>query len=129
MDKADRTRYKTLANDAIIATFGYNNRESRLATSLEACLDELETIATDCEHCKTCTYHGDFEDDSIDVDVSELLRIHGELKKSVAELKDLHGKFGNAIAESDIDNLVEELASQIEETQGRVDELEAEVLS
>lgn len=127
MDRSERQRLKTLANDAVIATFGLDDQHAQLATALETCVDELQFIATGCDHCQYCDIHGEVEDDSIDVDVNELLRIHGELKKQVQSFKDLHVKFAGAVAESDIDNLVEELASQIEETEGYVDEIEAEV--
>lgn len=44
MDKVERQRLKTLANEAIIATYGYDNRESQLAEGLEQALDELGTL-------------------------------------------------------------------------------------
>lgn len=53
MDKAERIRLKTLANDAVIATYGYDTRESRLAEALERCVDELERMGTR-PHCATC---------------------------------------------------------------------------
>lgn len=46
MDHAERQRLKQLANDSIIATFGQETNEARLAQALEQCVDELE-------------YHGD----------------------------------------------------------------------
>lgn len=128
MDKSERQRLKQLANDSIIATYGYDTNESRLAVALESAVEEFECIATDCDHCKFCDIHGEVEDDEIQVDVSEVVRIHGELKKCIQTFKDLHVKFAGAVAESDVDDLVEELASQIEETESYVDELEAEVL-
>jgi hypothetical protein len=57
MDKVERTRLKTLANDAVIATFGYDNRESRLAEALERCVDELDRLDT-TPHCSTCHCDG-----------------------------------------------------------------------
>lgn len=115
MDNVQLTKWKQLANDAVIATYGYDSRESRLAEALERATETLSEMSNDC-------------DDSLDVDVNEVLRIHGELKKQVASLKDLHVKFAGAVAESDVDDLVEELASQVEEIEGYVDELEAEVI-
>ena len=50
MDQAERTRLKTLANDAVIATFGYDSRESRLAEALERCVDELDRL----NRCPVC---------------------------------------------------------------------------
>jgi hypothetical protein len=124
MDIAERTRLKTLANDAVIATFGVDGRESRLATALESAVEELAHIATECDHCKYCDVHGEVEDDEIPVDANEIIRIHGELKKQLQVFKDLHVKLSAAVAESDIDDLVDELASQIEEAEGYLDELE-----
>lgn len=128
MDHAERQRLKQLANDSIIATFGYDTNEARLAQALEGAVEEFQFIATECDHCKFCDIHGEVEDDEIQVDAGEIQHIHGELKKQVQAFKDLHVKFSGAVAESDVDDLVEELASQIEETEGYVDELEAELL-
>lgn len=66
MDHHERQRLKQLANDSIIATFGQDSRESRLAEALEKCIEELELIATDCEHCRLCGIHGDCDLDDID---------------------------------------------------------------
>lgn len=52
MDKSERVRLKQLANEAIIATFGYDNRESQLAEGLEKVIDELEDSSP--PHCPTC---------------------------------------------------------------------------
>lgn len=62
MDKAERTRLKTLANDAVIATFGTDSQESRLAEALERCVDELEDIGDKCYVCSFCDNHGDHWD-------------------------------------------------------------------
>lgn len=128
VDSSERARYKQLANDSIIATFGRDDNEARLAQALEQCVDELEYIATECDQCKYCDVHGEVEDDTIAVDVNEVLRIHGELKKQVQAFKDLHVKLSGAVAESDVDDCVEELESQIVEVEDWVSELEAEVL-
>jgi hypothetical protein len=53
VDKAERTRLKALANDAVIATFGSDNRESQLAVALERCVDELDR-QEQSPHCSTC---------------------------------------------------------------------------
>lgn len=42
MDKGERQRLKTLANEAIIATFGNDSREQRLAEGLEQCVEVLD---------------------------------------------------------------------------------------
>lgn len=130
MDKAERTRLKTLANDAVIATFGYDNRESRLAEALERCVDELEDANDRCPTCSVCTDHGNHVDESIKVDVNEVLRIHRELKKQVQALKDYHVKLVERLAELEIpdDGLADELAEIVEEAEGDLNELEAEVL-
>jgi uncharacterized protein Yka (UPF0111/DUF47 family) len=128
MEKAERTRYKHLANDAVVATFGEDSDASRLAQALEACVDELEFIADECDCCKTCPAHGDHTDEMLPIDADEILRIHGEMKKSIATFKDLHVKFAGALTEREVDDLVEKLASEIEEVESCVDELEAEVL-
>src|SRR5689334_16571475 len=96
MDRTERIRLKRLANDAVIATFGYDSRESQLAVALEDSVEELEFIAEECDHCKYCTTHGEVEDDEIPVDVNEIVRVHGQLKKQAAALKELHGKFDDA---------------------------------
>lgn len=52
MDKAERQRLKTLANEAIIATYGHDNRESQLAEGLEKAIEELDSDSP--PHCATC---------------------------------------------------------------------------
>lgn len=128
MDSGTLNKWKQLANDSIIASFGRDDNEARLATALENCLDELDYIADECEHCKTCPTHGGHEDDSIPIDANEIIRIHGELKKQVQAFKNLHVEFTSAVAEGDIEDLIEKLVSQIEEMENCVDELEAETL-
>lgn len=128
MDNAELTRWKTLANDAVIATFGRDSREQQLAEALEQAVEELAYIGDECDHCKYCDTHGSVEDDEIVVDVNEILRIHGELKKQLQAFKDLHGKFDDCEEVTDIPDLVNELALQVEELEDDVDELEAEVL-
>ena len=53
MDKSDRARYKQLANDSIIATYGRDDNEARLAQALEDALDQIDFM---CKrpHCATC---------------------------------------------------------------------------
>lgn len=60
MDKSERQRLKQLANDAIIATFGYDNLASQLTTALEKCVDELELYGQrdECAACDQCEVHG-----------------------------------------------------------------------
>jgi hypothetical protein len=55
MNKAERTRLKQLANDAIIASFGSETTTSRLAEALEKCVDELGRL----DKCPIC---GDSEE-------------------------------------------------------------------
>lgn len=54
MDKVERQRLKQLANDSIIATFGEESPESRLAEALERCVDELDRL-DQSPHCSTCS--------------------------------------------------------------------------
>lgn len=133
MDCSERQRLKQLANDAIIATFGLDNQESRLAAGLETTVEELEHITTECDHCKYCDVHGEVEDDEIPVDANEIIRIHGELKKQMQAFKDYHVRLSDDLAEWEATgeigtNLSENLAEIIEETESYIDELEAEVL-
>lgn len=44
MDKPTRQRLKTLVNEAIIATFGNDSREQRLAEALEQAIDHIEYL-------------------------------------------------------------------------------------
>lgn len=54
MDQSERAKYKQLANDSIIATFGRGDtREQRLAEALEAVLNELDRLDQK-PHCATC---------------------------------------------------------------------------
>lgn len=129
MDASKRARYKQLANDSIIAVFGSDSTEQRLAEGLELAVDELEYIAEECDHCKTCETHGSVDDDSVPVDASEILRIHGELKKQLKALKGYHVSLSEKLDEwADTERFTEPLAEIIEETEGYIDELEAEVL-
>lgn len=125
MDKTERQRHKTLANDAIIRTFGVEGDEAQLATALETCVDELGDIATECEHCKTCQSHGDFVDDSIPIDASEVMGVHRSLTASLKSLNDFHKRLFELLPESQLPN---ELAEIIEETESQIDELEACVI-
>ena len=122
MDEAERLKLKSLANDAIIASFGYDNDLSRLAQGLERCVDNLSYIAWECDHCKYCDVHGEVEDDEIPVDANEVIRIHGELKKQVQALRDFHVRLCRGIAEdwtgANPNQLTDPLAEIIEETEG-----------
>lgn len=53
MDKSERQRLKTLANEGIIATYGENSLKSWLAEALEKCVEELERLDNE-PHCPTC---------------------------------------------------------------------------
>lgn len=56
MEKAERQRLKQLANDSIIATFGEDTSESKLAEALEKCVEELDDMAQ-CSYCDPCDKH------------------------------------------------------------------------
>jgi dissimilatory sulfite reductase (desulfoviridin) alpha/beta subunit len=129
VDRADRIRLKQLANDAVIENFGNDCPEARLAEALEQTIEELVFIAEECDHCKHCNTHGEVEDDEIPVDASEIIRICGELKKQIQAFKDYHVKLTEKLDEwADTERFTEPLAEIIEETQGYIDGLEAEVL-
>lgn len=55
MDKSERARYKQLANDSIIATYGSGGREQQLAEALEKAMDHIEYLRAEyrpiCEDC------------------------------------------------------------------------------
>ena len=68
MDNGERAKYKQLANDSIIATFGRDDNEARLAQALEKCVDELEDMQAECPTCSYCDNHGDYEYDDDDDD-------------------------------------------------------------
>lgn len=130
MDKGQRQRYKTLANDAIIASLGYDSQLSRLATALETCVDWIDDIATECEHCKTCEYHGDFTDDSIPIDAGEVMGVHREMTASLKSLNDFHKKLSDQLAEDFADSsLPNELAEIIEEIEQQADDLQGCVVT
>lgn len=127
MSPETRARYKQLANDSIIATFGRDDNEARLAQALEKCVDELDNANDKCPTCSRCENHGDHGDE-FTIDVNEIIRVHGELKKRLAALKELHGEFDDVDEVTDIPDMVSKLGMQIEEFESEVDELEAEVL-
>lgn len=128
MNKADRTPYRQLANDAVIATFGESGLTAQLAEALEKCVDELDDANEKCPTCSVCENHGDLEDESIDVDADEIFSIHGELKKQVQALKDYHVKLSGELADwADPAQLTEPLAEIIEEIESEIDDLEVQV--
>lgn len=110
MDASERNKLRQLANDALIASLGSDSMEQRLAEGLERCVDDLAYITEQCDHCKYCDIHGEVEDDSIAVDVVELIRIQKALKESAGAFHRLYAT-----------EATEELVSM-------VDELEAEIL-
>jgi hypothetical protein len=81
MDKAERLRYKTLANDAVIATFGQDGLTARLATALERCVNMLE-------------YHGDcngsqsqLEPEGAIPNLDTVQAIHKQLEERLKEIE------------------------------------------
>jgi hypothetical protein len=73
MDRTERERYKRLANESIIETFGTECPEQRLAEALERCVDELEDANSKCPTCSVCENHGDYE-----VNMDYLTCVEGE---------------------------------------------------
>lgn len=70
MDKVDRARYRQLANDAIIATFGSESREQKLAEALEQAINQLDYICGEwrptCDECGALsTYDEEREDGAV----------------------------------------------------------------
>lgn len=61
VDSGERARYKQLANDSIIATFGRDDNEARLAQALEKCLEWIGDMASNCSTCSWCPDHGNRE--------------------------------------------------------------------
>lgn len=57
MDKVDRTRYRQLANDAVIATFGTESREQKLAEALEQAVNHIEYLRTEWRPICDCGQH------------------------------------------------------------------------
>ena len=66
MDNETLTRWKLLANDAVIATFGQLTREQQLAEALERAVDELTEVSNTCRVCSYCDNHGNNEADIMD---------------------------------------------------------------
>lgn len=96
MDHAERQRLKQLANDSIIATFGQETNEARLAQALERCVDVLE-------------YHGDCngpqpEPEGAILNLDTVQAIYEQLKERLTELEKVM-----TTADDMIDNLRETL--------------------
>jgi len=130
LDKAERTRLKQLANDAVIATFGSDSRESQLAVALERCVDELDERDDRCLICSVCEDHGDHESDKLEVDAGEVLGVHSELVKRLVALKAYHVKLvGEVAGDGPLnESLAEDLAELIEDLESDVDDLESKVI-
>lgn len=133
MDNVTLNRWKQLANDAVIATFGQDSREAQLATVLEQVVDELDETSNRCPTCSVCEDHGNSDGQGIVVDVDKVLSIQKRLKNQTKTLKDYHVRLATDLAEWETTGelgtgLTEDLAEIIEETDNCVDELEAEVL-
>lgn len=129
MDKAERQRLKQLANDSVIATFGQDTNEAKLAQALEQSIEELGFIAEECEHCKLCPCHGDRSDEPLPVDASEVLDVHAELKKLLQQFKDYHVRLSGDLAEWETSGelglrLPEDLAAIVEDMENELNELE-----
>lgn len=90
-------------------------------------MEWIEETSAKCDTCSKCENHGDHGDE-FTVDVNEIIRIHGELKKRLETFKGLHGEFDDAVAESDIEDCVTSLALLVEGFEDELNELEAEVL-
>lgn len=96
MDQTERQRLKQLANDSIIATFGQETNEARLAQALERCIDVLE-------------YHGDCngpqpEPEGAILNLDTVQAIYEQLKERLTEFEKV-----TTTADDMIDNLRETL--------------------
>lgn len=107
MDKSERQRLKTLANDAVIAEFGNDGLTARLAVALEQAIDDLE-------------YHGDCIGPRIEADpepaivnLDTLQEVHRELKEQVGEIDDAITAINDRV--SDLEKLVRDLKDSIRE--------------
>lgn len=121
MDNETLTRWKTLANDAVIATFGEQTREQQLAEALEQAVEALDDSSNNCETCSICSEHGNKDDDRIgDVDVDAVLGVHRALKD---DFKDLN-EFAEGLDDDDRTALLDKL----NDLQSNIDELEATVI-
>lgn len=86
MDTATLTKWKTLANDAVIATFGETGREQQLAEALEKAVEALDDASNRCAHCGVYDDHGNL--DGVAVNADDVLDIHRSLSKVVSKLRD-----------------------------------------
>ena len=107
MDKAERQRLKQLANDSIIATFGQDTNEARLAQALEQAVEDLE-------------YHGDRIGPRVEADpepaivnLDTLQEIHRELKEQVGEVDDAVTAISDRV--SDLEKLAKDLRDTVRE--------------
>jgi hypothetical protein len=129
MDRGERARLKQLANDAIIASFGFDSRESQLAEALERCVDELEQANDKCRVCSTCEGHGDHVDESLHIDPDEVVEAHRALEAKLALLKDRHVELAGICGELEVGaEAVDALGNIIEDLESDLDDLQEVVL-
>lgn len=107
MNTVELARYKQLANDAIIAHFGSSGDVARLTEALEKAVDELDDIANECDRCKYCEVHGNYESEKVDVDADEVLAAHRALTSKVEALRVLVEADGDDLAENALDRLAD----------------------
>lgn len=107
MDKSERQRLKTLANEAIIAEFGNDSLAARLAVALEQAVEQLE-------------YHGDCIGPRVEsdpepaiVNLDTLQEIHRELKDQVGEIDDAITVINDRVV--DLEKLARDLKDSIRE--------------
>lgn len=107
MDKSERQRLKTLANEAIIAEFGNDSLAARLAVGLEQAVEQLE-------------YHGDCigprteaDPEPAIVNLDTLQEIHRELKEQVTEIDDAINAINDRV--TDLEKLSRDLKDSIRE--------------
>jgi DNA repair exonuclease SbcCD ATPase subunit len=125
MDKSERLKFKTLANDAIIATFGHDTDFSRVAEALERCVDEIEDANDKCPTCSTCENHGDHEDESLAVDADEVMDAHKKLKERLTDLRVFQLRLTGYVDEFGFARIDEDLAELLEALESDIDSVEA----
>lgn len=70
MERTERQRLKALANEAIIATYGDDGREQRLAEALEKAVDHIQYLRAEyrpiCDNCdQRCRTYDEAEEDGM----------------------------------------------------------------
>jgi hypothetical protein len=87
MDDAQLNKWKQLANDAVIAMFGTDTRESQLAQALEQAVDILNETSNSCPRCSKCDDHGNVENEDLEVSADDVAAIYNHLSKLLTQVR------------------------------------------